>query len=353
MADRTFEHYKDTLRRGHLAALRGELEEAVAAYREAAEIAPDRAIPLTSLGGALRRLGNAEDALAAFERALEIAPSDALALAGRAELLGAAERSAPAAEAYLALAEVHLAEDRPDDASEAARHALDALEQPDRRGSMGRLVGRFRAAEPDAASAQLAERARDLLARAGGSDGDRAPAAPAEQARSDAAPASVGQPATVLTSGAGHSNGSVAMSGAVAGTDPQVAPVPAPEEAAISTPDPLDLILAAERAVDAGDANGAVTAYLGAASGLAGELRWRAALDACAQALAIAPSDGRLHLDMAELYLAAGWTDLAAEKLRLVARLAELDDDPATRERVCTIVRVWLADDPALAALCP
>lgn len=341
MADRTFERYKDTLRRGHVAALRGELEEAVAAYREAAEIAPDRAIPLTSLGGALRRLGRAEDALAAFERALEMASSDVLALTGRAELLGTTERSAPAAEAYLALAEVHLAEGRLGDATDAARHALDVLDQPDRRGSMGRLVGRFRTAEPDAAAAQLVERAHDLLARAAGSDRDQVPATPAEQARSDAAPALAGQPPGASPIRAGPSNGSVALSE----PDPETAPMP--------PPDPLDLVLAAERAVDAGDANGAVTAYLGAASGLAGELRWRAALDACAQALVLAPTDGRLHLDMAELYLAAGWTDLAAEKLRLIARLAELDHDPATADRVCTIVRVWLADDPVLAALCP
>jgi len=335
VADRTFEHYKDTLRRGHVAALRGELDEAVAAYREAGRIAPDRAIPLTSLGGALRRLGRVEDALAAFERALEIAPSDVLALTGRAELLEATERSAPAAEAFLALAEIHLAEDRPGDASEAAHHAIDVLDQPDRRGSMGRLVGRFRAAEPDPAAAQLVERARDVMARAG-SARDQRPGVSPERARSDADP-ELGQPATAPAIGAGPSSGSVAL--------PEAAPDPAP--------DPLDLILAAERAVDAGDGKGAVTVYLGAAEGLAAELRWRAALDACAQALAIAPTDGRLHLDMAELYLAAGWTDLAAEKLRLVARVAELDDDPATIDRVCAIVRVWLADDPVLAALCP
>lgn len=341
MADQAFERYRETLRRGHVAALRGALDEAVEAYREAATIAPDRAIPLTSLGAVLRRLDRVDDALAAFERALEIAPSDVLALAGRAELLGAAERSGPAAEAWLALAEVHLAEGRSGDASEAAGHALDVLDQPDRRGSMGRLVGRFRATEPDPAAAQLVERARDVLARAGGSDRDPVPETPAERARSDAAPVLAGQPPDAPAIGAGPSNGSAALSGEVLET----APVPAQ--------DPLDLLRAAERAADAGDANGAVTAYLGAASGLAGELRWRAALDACVQALAIAPTDGRLHLDMAELYLAAGWTDLAAEKLRLVARLAELDDDRATTDRVCTIVRVWLADDPVLAALCP
>ena len=36
-----YERYKDALRRGHVAALRGRNEAAVDAYGEAAEIAPD------------------------------------------------------------------------------------------------------------------------------------------------------------------------------------------------------------------------------------------------------------------------------------------------------------------------
>ena len=36
MSDALYERYKDALRRGHVAALRGRLDEALAAYREAA-----------------------------------------------------------------------------------------------------------------------------------------------------------------------------------------------------------------------------------------------------------------------------------------------------------------------------
>ena len=92
--------------------------------------------------------------------------------------------------------------------------------------------------------------------------------------------------------------------------------------------------------------------YLDAAAALRDDHRWRVALDACAQALVIAPTDGRLHLDLVEIYLAAGWTALAADKLRLVSRLAALDGDSATTERLCGIVRTSFGDDPALTELC-
>ena len=37
MSEALYEQYKDALRRGHVAALRGQLDAAAAAYREAAE----------------------------------------------------------------------------------------------------------------------------------------------------------------------------------------------------------------------------------------------------------------------------------------------------------------------------
>ena len=55
MSRALYEQYKEALRRGHLAALRGRLDAAEAAYRAAAGIAPDRALPYVSLGGVLRR----------------------------------------------------------------------------------------------------------------------------------------------------------------------------------------------------------------------------------------------------------------------------------------------------------
>ena len=70
-----------------MAVLRGSLDEALAAYRAAASIAPSRALPHTSLGGVLLRLGHLEEALVAYAAAVARAPHDEGALLGQAEAL--------------------------------------------------------------------------------------------------------------------------------------------------------------------------------------------------------------------------------------------------------------------------
>ena len=94
MSEVLYEQYKDALRRGHMAALRGRLDVAAAAYREASRIAPDRALPYVGLGGVLSRLGKAEDALTAYSSALDRAPTDEGAMHGRADVLAALGRRA-------------------------------------------------------------------------------------------------------------------------------------------------------------------------------------------------------------------------------------------------------------------
>ena len=58
MSTDLFQRYKDALRRGHVAVLRGRLEEALTFYQEATRLAPERALPYTSLGGVHLRLDN-------------------------------------------------------------------------------------------------------------------------------------------------------------------------------------------------------------------------------------------------------------------------------------------------------
>ncbi|HEY6058431.1 MAG TPA: tetratricopeptide repeat protein, partial [Candidatus Limnocylindrales bacterium] len=106
MSEPIYERYKDALRRGHVAALRGRLEQAIDAYVEAAGIATERPLPHTSLGGVLVRLGRIDEALASYEAALERAPRDESALHGRAEALARANRPAEAADALDLVAEV-------------------------------------------------------------------------------------------------------------------------------------------------------------------------------------------------------------------------------------------------------
>jgi tetratricopeptide (TPR) repeat protein len=83
VSDALYERYKDALRRGHVALFRGRLDAALAAYADAAEIAPERALPHVGLGGVLRRLGRLDEALAAYDVALARAPADEAALDGR------------------------------------------------------------------------------------------------------------------------------------------------------------------------------------------------------------------------------------------------------------------------------
>ena len=98
MSEALYERYKDALRRGHAAALRGRFDEAIAAYAEAASIAPDRAMPQASLAGVLARTGRISEALAAYEVALSRAPEDEASLRGRAEMLAITGRRVDAAE---------------------------------------------------------------------------------------------------------------------------------------------------------------------------------------------------------------------------------------------------------------
>jgi len=77
-----------------------------------------------------------------------------------------------------------------------------------------------------------------------------------------------------------------------------------------------------------------------------------AAIEACYLGLGLTPDDAGLHLALAELYLDRGWRTLAVDKLVLLARLADLADDPVTRARLCDVARTHLADEPRLTALC-
>ena len=339
MGDPLFERYKAALRAGHLAALRGRLDDALVAYAEAASIAPGRSLPQTSLGGVLRRLERVDEALAAFERAVGLAPADVDAIAGRAEAMAALGRHAGAAEAFVGLAEIHDGEGRHPEALAAARLALEFAELGERRSGVGRLVGRLRGGVGDHGTAEIERRARRIVNRSSSLEPD---AARESRAATAASAASAAAAATATASDADETQAAI-LSAEPASFEP---PPGRPDA------DPRALIADAEARLDDGDTRGALDAYLGAAAALGRDGQWRAALDACSQALTVAPADGRLHLQLAELYLAAGWIGLAAEKVRLVARVAEMDGDAATTARVCAIVKTSFADDPALTALC-
>lgn len=311
MSEVLYEQYKDALRRGHVAALRGRLDAAVAAYREAARVAPDRALPYVGLGGVLARLGRSDEALSAYATALERSPRDEGAARGRADVLAALGRRSEAAETLDRLAEVLERDGRLADACDVARRSLELAESRGRRGHVETLVARLREIPGDAAAAEALERALGVL--------DTVPGLSPRARKADDDDADAETPA--------------------------VPRVP-------KAPDPALLTLAVEEALEAGDLDEARRRALIAATGHRAVGQFHAAMDACYQALAILPSDPDIHLLLAELYLDRGWRGPAADKLVLLGRLAQLTGDGATRARLCYLAAARFPDDPRLAAVC-
>jgi len=298
VTDPRYEQYREALRLGHAATQRDRHDAAAAAYREAARLAPDRALPFVGLGGALAKLGRSDEAIAAYGSALDRAPDDEAALRGRTDVLAAVGRRADAAGMLDRLSAVLERDGRLAEACDAARHALDLAEARGRRRHVEDLVARLVAAPADDATAAAAvDRARHVL---------------------DTVPTVVERPRD-----------------------------PAPQP-----PDPAMLTLAIEEALEAGDFDEARRRAIAAAEGHRAVGQLNAAMDACYQALAILPSDPDVHLLLAELYLDRGWRGPAADKLVLLGRLTELTDDGATRTRLCALVASRFPDDPRFEALC-
>jgi tetratricopeptide (TPR) repeat protein len=177
MNDPLYERYKEALRAGHVAVLRGRLDEAIEAYRSASEVAPERALPHTSLGGVLLDLGRADDALVEFHAALGIAPDDESALLGRSEALVRLGQPIAAAETLDTLAEVLLASGRDADAVETLQRALVLEERIGRRRQYQRALRALRMSSGDRASDEALGRALGILDAPAVSAAAAAPAA--------------------------------------------------------------------------------------------------------------------------------------------------------------------------------
>lgn len=378
-----YERYKDALKRGHVASLRGRVDEALLAYAEAAGIAPERPTPHSSAGTALLRRKRPVEALRHYEVALSIAPRDEAGLLGRAQSLAAMDRRGEAADAFDTLAEVQAGIGRLADAVDTARRGLELAEGRERRRTLERLISRLRASEPDEPGRLALERALQVLegpAVPQAKPGHKTPAGAIragvaqESAGEDAAQREepepvwlIGAEATAEADGAA-APADEAAAGELTGIEPDVAPFGAAEgvasdaaeagepdrhEPATAAPDrheppeaapvpvpsgpfgrtiPLDLSSAemaarAEAAADTGEPGAAIEAMLDLAALHARDGRIDAALDACYAALSFDPDDVALHLAMVELYGLRGWDSLAADKLGLLERIARLDGD--------------------------
>jgi tetratricopeptide (TPR) repeat protein len=158
-----YEQYKDALKRGHVAALRGHVDEALVAYADAARIAPERSTPHSSAGTALLRRKRPGDALRHYDVALQVSPRDEAALLGRAQCLALINRRGDAADAFDALAEVQASNGRLADAVDAARRGLEMAEGRERRRTLERLIAKLRASEPGEPGRLALERALQVL----------------------------------------------------------------------------------------------------------------------------------------------------------------------------------------------
>jgi tetratricopeptide (TPR) repeat protein len=162
MTDDLYERYKATLRAGHVALLRGSLQEAAEEYRTAVAIAPSRALPHTSLGGVFMRLGHVQDALTEYSEAAGLAPNDEGALLGLAEALSLAGQRVDAAAALDRVAEVQEASGRLPEAADTLRRGLEFADSPERLQRHRTLLRQIRVSEGDEAAEQLLARALRL-----------------------------------------------------------------------------------------------------------------------------------------------------------------------------------------------
>jgi Tfp pilus assembly protein PilF len=317
MTETLFERYKEALRAGHVAVLRGRLEDAAVAYREAIAITADRAVPRTALGGVQLRLGDPAGALETFDGALALDADDDASLGGRAQALVVLRRTAEAALAYDRLADVRAGRDHFAESAEAARRAL-AIEPTDERR----------------------RRHADLLGRA------RATGAPPTD---DTAPDGVGEPTGEPEAGqpeAADAEPAMEMPG-VPAVDADADAAPA---VALSPPDPEALIGAFEEAAARGDAESAAAAALEAARAHREGGHVAAAFDACLLGIGVRPGHVELHLLLADLAVEHGWTAQARDAYRQLLRLADLDGDVVAADLVRRTAASRLPEDQGLAS---
>jgi len=430
MTDDLYERYKEALRVGHVAVLRGALEEAGEAYRSAASIAPSRALPHTSLGGVLMRLGRLEEALAEFAEAVARAPHDEGALLGQAEALNLAGLRVEAAVSLDHVSEVQEAAGRLPEAADTLRRAMELEDSTERARRQRGLLRQIRLSAGDQAAEQLLARAlrlRDEPAAATepiGSLTSSAPLrrwdtqtapiveahaatyaaeepaspspaiaapAPPERRPSDVQPAATAESEAEASGSASPDEERLAalgggpwhhsrfesrladeaasdreavssvveepawprevLTGAVTADEQPGAPIFAFGERQ-GRPTGDELMSAAEAAESAGDSTKLQSLLVGTARAYAQEGRFDAALDATHRLLSQVPSDVDAHLVLVELYVARDWNVLAVDKLVLLGRLADLNHNEETRQRLRDVVTRTFPKEERLLALC-
>ena len=273
MSAELYERYRDALRTGHLAALRGAHDQAVRAYRTAARMLPERAAPHVAIGRAQLAAGRPAEALTAFEAAVSRAPRETAALDGAARALVELDRGDDAAELLDGLATIYMERDRQVDAVATVERAMELAGSPWRRAMLEQLRG------------EQSEPGMDLSWLGVLPDTEGTPS-PRKRNR--------------------------------------------PEPAVRPVTDEIRVI--AER-VEVASATDDVPGLVAGARALARVDRLRAAVDACHDALAVSPADPDVHRALAAIYRRRGWERAARTKLRIVERYQRVVDDPTELDR--------------------
>ena len=380
MSNSLFEQYKAALRRGHVAALAGELEAALEAYRAAARLVPERALPIASQGTVLHRLDRWTDASEAYALALRMAPDDEATL--RARALAREERGlrSGAADDFERLAFVLDIAGRSAEAAQAARRAADLGPSAARESLADRLAAAARPAAdrlPVRPPSDVADVAgiEDVTAIEQDIEQEAADDLGAEGARQtrDVEAMLVDEP---QASPEVASATAVALAARIAelGTQPawvevnkQVVParhsqadgqawpgvdLPSPPPPPIEgpPPDPETLLAEAADLIAAGDLATARDRMLLASMVHRAAGRLDAALEVCVQLLTTAPGDPQVHLALANLQLDRGWTLLATEKIELLRILTTLTGDTQAQADVHGLAAERLRDDAMSSA---
>ena len=354
MSGPLFDQYKAALRRGHMSALAGDLEDALEAYREAARLVPERSLPLASQGTVLHRLDRWPEAAEVFENALRATPDDEATLRARATAREERGMRSGAAADLERLAFVLDVSGRAAEAADAARRANELETKPARAALADRLTvpGTPTAAatiEQDGAPAPV-DAAPNDDATSGGSawslqDAPEATTPPAEADGGALAAAAVAE------AEAAAAEAESAAAAEVGANWPAIdLPSPPPPPIVGPPPDTEQLMVEAAALFEAGDTAGAGERMLTAVAVHRAAGRLDAALDVCFQLLAIAPGDPHVHLAIANLQLDRGWTPLAREKIDLLVRLTSLTGDTQAEADTHGLASERLRDEPVSAA---
>jgi len=363
-----FDQYKAALRRGHMSALAGDLEDALEAYRDAARLVPERSLPLASQGTVLHRLDRWPEAAEVFENALRLTPDDEATLRARATAREERGMRSGAAADLERLAFVLDVSGRAPEAAEAARRANELETKPARAALAERLTlpaAQSPVPSDEDGSPVPAQAAPDDHATVGdpawpSEDGPQATpsrstvadgGAPMPGTTADAAPVAAEAELAAAEAELAAAEAASAVAAEMGNSWPAIdLPSPHPPPIVGPPPDTEQLMAEAAALFDAGDTAGSGERMLTAVAVHRAAGRLDAALDVCFQVLAIAPGDPNVHLAIANLQLDRGWTPLAREKIDLLLRLTSLTGDTQAEADTHGLASERLRDEPVSSA---